>query len=161
MEHGDKAPPYSGARRDAHVRHDGDFRWESVPVLAYKEAGGPFKDITRQVLFEGDSDLPCQWRYFEIAPGGHSTLERHEHLHAVMVIRGAGRALVGDRVVDLDLFDVVRIGPLTWHQFRATDSEPLGFLCVVNVERDRPQLPGPGDLEALRRIPGVGEFIRV
>lgn len=161
MEHGDKASPYSDARREVHVRHDGGFRWESVPVLAYKEVGGPFKDITRQVLFDGDSDLPCQWRYFEIAPGGHSTLERHEHRHVVMVIRGAGRALVEDRVIGLALFDVVRIGPLTWHQFRATESEPLGFLCVVNVERDRPQLPDESDLVALRRIPGVAEFIRV
>ena len=42
-----------------------------------------------------------------------------------MLIRGAGRALVGDRIVDLATHDLVRVPPLTWHQFRATESEPL------------------------------------
>ena len=66
-----------------HRRHHGDFTWEEVPVLAYKQDGtAPFRDVTRQVLFE-DADLGCQLRYFEVAPGGHSTLERHEHVHAV------------------------------------------------------------------------------
>ena len=38
-------------------------------------------------LFHDDA-LACELRYFEIAPGGHSTLERHDHLHSVMIIRG-------------------------------------------------------------------------
>jgi ribulose-bisphosphate carboxylase large chain len=29
-------------------------------------------------------------RYFEIAPGGYSTLEKHEHEHVVIPIRGRG-----------------------------------------------------------------------
>jgi len=36
-------------------------------------------------------------RYFEIQPGGYSTLERHQHPHAVVVIRGRGRVMLGDR----------------------------------------------------------------
>ena len=63
------------------IRHQGDGRWESVPVLAYKEAGNSFKDVTRQVLFEGSEQLPCQLRCFEVAPGGYSTLEKHQHVH--------------------------------------------------------------------------------
>ena len=61
------------------VRRFDGFRWEDVALLAYKE-GGPYKGVTRQVLFEGEESLPVQWRYFEVEPGGHSTLERHEHL---------------------------------------------------------------------------------
>ena len=64
------------------VRRFKDFGWENVPVLAYKE-GGPYKGVTRQILFEGQEALPAQWRYFEVEPGGHSTLERHEHIHYV------------------------------------------------------------------------------
>jgi hypothetical protein len=30
---------------------------------------------------------------------------------------------------------------MTWHQFLADAGEPLGFLCMVPSERDRPQLP--------------------
>jgi mannose-6-phosphate isomerase-like protein (cupin superfamily) len=138
-----------------------DFRWEEVPLLAYKQEGNTFRDITRQTLFEGEPALPCQWRYFEIASGGHSSLERHEHLHVVMIIRGRGQAMVADRVLDLNTFDMLRIGALTWHQFRATRGEPLGFLCLVNIQRDRPQLPDPAALARLRSNPLIADFLRV
>ena len=53
----------------------------------------------------------------------------------------------------------MQIPPLTWHQFRACDSEPMGFLCMVNAERDRPQLPSDEDLRELRENPQVAAFI--
>jgi mannose-6-phosphate isomerase-like protein (cupin superfamily) len=77
------------------------------------------------------------------------------------VLRGRGRCLLGDRVVELGAHDLVTVPPLTWHQFRADPAEPLGFLCLVNVDRDRPQLPGEEDLAALRGDPVVADFIRV
>ena len=138
-----------------------DFTWEGVPLLAYKQDGTHFRDITRQVLFEGNPQLPCQWRYFEMAADGHSTLERHEHLHVVMILRGSGRALVDGRVIDVGCFDVVQIPSMTWHQFRATNGQPLGFLCLVHMERDRPQLPDAAALEELRTATAIGAFIRV
>ena len=132
-------------------RNDGSFRWEGVDLRAYKQEGAaPFRDVTRQVLFE-DADLPAQLRYFEVAPDGHTTLERHEHVHAVMVIRGSGQCLVGDEAHDLGLHDLVRVPPMTWHQFRASKDEPLGFLCMVPADRDRPQLPAEGDVERISR----------
>jgi len=124
-------------------RHRGDYHWQGVDVLAYKQEGSaPFRDVTRQVLF-GDSGLPAQLRYFEVAPGGWTTLERHEHVHAVMVIRGRGQCLVGDKAYDIGERDLVSVPPMTWHQFRAAADQPLGFLCMVAVDRDRPQLPDP------------------
>jgi hypothetical protein len=48
---------------------------------------------------------------------------------------------------------------MTWHQFRATGSEPMGFLCMVNAERDRPQLPDAGELAALRENPAIARFL--
>ena len=121
--------------------HTGTFHWEDVDVLAYKQEGtAPFKDVTRQVLFD-DPSMATQLRYFEVAPGGWTTLERHEHVHNVMVIRGKGCARVGDKTHDLAQNDLVSVPPMTWHQFRAAADEPLGFLCLVNRERDRPQLP--------------------
>jgi len=127
------------------------FRWEGVDVLAYKQDGAaPFKDVTRQVLFD-DPSLAAQLRYFEVAPGGWTTLERHEHVHNVMVIRGRGRCLVGDEAWDLAPNDLVSVPPLTWHQFLAAPDEPLGFLCLVNRERDRPQLPAAGEVDRLAK----------
>jgi quercetin dioxygenase-like cupin family protein len=127
-------------------RHDGSFHWEGVDVLEYKQEGSaPFKDVTRQVLFDSE-DPPAQLRYFEVAPGGHTTLERHEHVHAVMVIRGKGRCIVGDEAHELKVNDLVSVPPLAWHQFHAAPDEPLGFLCMVAAERDRPQLPSEEEL---------------
>ncbi|MCW5942573.1 MAG: cupin domain-containing protein [Fimbriimonadaceae bacterium] len=144
------------------VRHEnGEYRWQGVEVLPYKESGSHFRAITRQTLFRGEGDLPVEFRYFEIAAGGHSTLERHDHRHAVMVVRGGGHVLVGDTVTAIGVHDLVHVPPMTWHQFRATGDQPLGFLCVVACERDRPQRPGDQDLDALRANPVVSAFIRV
>jgi quercetin dioxygenase-like cupin family protein len=132
-------------------KHDGTFHWEGVDVLKYKEEGSaPFRDVTRQVLFDSH-DPPAQLRYFEVAPGGHTTLERHNHVHAVMVIRGAGLCLVGERAYELGTNDLVNVPPMTWHQFRAAPDQPLGFLCLVPADRDRPQLPDPADIAAISR----------
>lgn len=142
-------------------RRTAEGRWEGVELHAYKPAGAaPFRDVTRQVLFSRP-DLGCEWRYFEIGPGGYSTLERHAHVHAVMVLRGHGACLVGREIRAVGAHDLVEIAPWTWHQFRASEGAPLGFLCLVNAERDRPQLPGPDDLAELRRDPRVAAFIRV
>ena len=132
-------------------RHVGDFHWQGVDVLAYKQDGAaPFKDVTRQVLF-GGAGLPAQLRYFEVAPGGWTTLERHEHVHAVMVIRGRGQCLVGERAFDVGERDLVDVPPMTWHQFRAAADAPLGFLCLVPAERDRPQLPAATEAATLAK----------
>lgn len=137
------------------------FAWEEVERLRYKEEGvAPFRDVSRQVLFQ-DAALGCELRYFEVIPGGFSTLERHEHMHAVMILRGSGRCLLGDRVEAVAPFDLVSIPAMTWHQFQPDGAEPLGFLCMVNAERDRPQLPTAEDLAALRRDAAVAAFIRV
>jgi quercetin dioxygenase-like cupin family protein len=98
-------------------------------------------------------------RYFEIAPGGHSTLERHVHLHAVMILRGEGKCLVGAEVRKVGPLDLVGIPAMSWHQFRAGSGEPLGFLCMVDRERDRPQLPDEAELAALRADPAIAAFL--
>ncbi len=132
-------------------KHVGQFHWQGVDVLAYKQdKSAPFRDVTRQVLFDS-ADPPAQLRYFEVAPGGWTTLERHEHVHCVMVIRGRGQCLVGDRAHDIGTHDLVSVPPMTWHQFRAAADEPLGFLCLVARERDRPQVPGEEEAREIAR----------
>ena len=67
--------------------HQGDCRWDATPVLEYKTQGSHFQGVTRQYLFSGP-DMGFEWRYFEVEAGGYSSLERHEHVHAVMIVRG-------------------------------------------------------------------------
>lgn len=135
------------------------FRWAGVAHMPYKEEGSaPFKAISRQVLFE-DPDQACQLRYFEMDADGYSTLERHEHVHAVMILRGRGHCLLGTEVRPVKQFDLITIPAWTLHQFRATEGEPMGFLCMVNNERDKPQLPDADEVAALRRDPKVAAFL--
>jgi len=143
----------------AHVPQTEPFRWVGVDEHAYKETDGTFKDVTRRVLCRDDHQ-GTETRYFEVGAGGHTTLEKHEHTHVVVPIRGSGRALIGDRVVTLTAHDVVFVPPWAWHQFQAADDEPLGFLCTVRIERDRPTLPSIEELAQLRAIENIGHFIK-
>ncbi len=140
----------------SHVRRfspeaGGDYRWDAVDLLRYKQEGSaPFKDITRQVLFS-QPDQACELRYFEVAPGGYSTLERHEHTHAVLILRGHGTVRLGESLQPIAERDLVTVDPMTWHQFHAAPDAPLGFLCLVSKGRDKPQLPSPAERAALEK----------
>ena len=137
-----------------------DYRWDDVAVQPYKEdTRALFKSVTRQVLF-ADPQQGSELRYFEVAPGGFSSLERHEHTHNVLILRGNGHCLVGREVREIAACDLVAVPPMTWHQFRATGKEPLGFLCMVNAARDKPQLPTPEELVEIKRDPRVADFLR-
>jgi quercetin dioxygenase-like cupin family protein len=137
----------------------GDFRWDGVELRAYKdEATAPFRGVTRQVLASAP-DLRGELRYFEVAPRGWTTLERHQHVHAVTILRGKGEALVGDKVLDVGPLDLVTVPAWAWHQFRATTDAPLGFLCMVDAERDRPQLPTADERARLEALPEVARFL--
>jgi quercetin dioxygenase-like cupin family protein len=143
-----------------HRRSKGGGRWEGVDCLPYKEdEQARFKAISRQVLFS-DPTLAAELRFFEVAPGGFSSLERHRHAHAVLVLHGRGQCLIGREVRHLEPYDLVTVPPWTWHQFRAATDEPLGFLCMVNVDRDRPQLPSDEDLANLQADSSIAAFLR-
>jgi mannose-6-phosphate isomerase-like protein (cupin superfamily) len=142
-----------------HRKAQAGYRWDGVELLPYKEdARALFKSITRQVLFS-DPEMHGELRYFEIAPDGFSTLERHAHMHAVLILRGRGHCLVGREVKRIEPHDLVTVPPWTWHQFRATLGEPLGFLCLVNAARDKPQLPTDEELAELSAQPQIAAFL--
>jgi len=138
------------------------FRWEGITELAYnQDPGSPFSQVTRRVLFDAPHGLGVQVRYFEVAPGGWSTLEHHGHAHEVIPIRGRGGVLVQDTVHHVAPHDLIYIPSWAWHQLRAEGEEPFGFLCLVTVERDRPVLPTPEDIETIAASnPEVAAFIR-
>jgi quercetin dioxygenase-like cupin family protein len=134
-------PPLCGNHSKV-IRHDGDFGWAGVDREPYKETTELWKGILRKELVGKRGESPrFHVRYFELAPGGYSTLEKHEHEHAVIPIRGRGEVQFGCYIYTVGFGDVVYIAPDDPHQFRNPDdaAEPFGFLCVVNAERDRPQ----------------------
>ena len=145
-----------------HVIQDEPHRWRNIEELVYKDEDGDatFKDVTRRVLFGEDHADGMEVRYFEVDAGGHTTLEKHEHTHLVIPIKGKGACLVGDEVLPLAIHDLVYVPSWAWHQFRAAEDEPLGFLCLVKVERDRPTLPTAAELTEMKSVKEVSDFIR-
>src|SRR5215207_11545311 len=94
--------PEEAPERVPHRAARDDFRWDGVEMRPYKEdERALYKAITRQVLFS-DPEMHGELRYFEVAPGGFSTLERHEHMHGVLILRGRGDCLVGSQVRPID-----------------------------------------------------------
>ena len=127
------------------------YRWEGIPDQAYQgpdAAARGFRDVVRRTLVPGGA-TPARFevRYFQVGPGGFSRFEVHQHVHAVVVLRGEGEVRLGDQVYVVRPFDLVYVPPETPHQFRhrgGPDAEPFGFLCVVDAERDRPRPCQPG-----------------
>jgi len=126
---------------ESKVIRAGKFDWEGVALRKYKTEGDHFKGVTRRILLgaaEGEEALNFITRYFEIEPGGYSSLELHQHPHVVIVLRGHGQVLLDRSSHDIGPHDCVFVSPGTTHQFRATGREPLGFLCIVDRIRDKP-----------------------
>jgi hypothetical protein len=67
---------------------------------------------------------------------------------------------VGEEIKSIETRDLVTVPPMTWHQFRATRGEPLGFLCMVNAKRDKPQIPSVEDLARLSSDARIAAFLR-
>lgn len=124
------------------IRHTGDG-WAGVEPREYKDDAGTLLRVIRHTLL-GDSDadagLDFEVRYFEVASGGHSSLERHQHAHAVLTVKGSGTVRLGERREAIRPLDMVYVAPGDIHRFEADTGVCLGFICVVDRNRDRPEV---------------------
>jgi quercetin dioxygenase-like cupin family protein len=142
-----------------------NFRWEGIVPREYKlnegsERGMGWRGITRYGLGRPPM-MPAGFalRYFEIESGGYSSLEKHAHVHLVIVIRGTGKALVGERVFSLKPFDIVYVPVYTPHRWINDSTEAFGFLCPVDAERDKPQPVSEEEWGTLRKNPETAPYI--
>jgi len=120
-------------------RFDESYKWSGIKPEAYKKPDGSWADVVRHTLIgaRGES-TDFHLRYFEVAPGGNTSLESHEHEHVVVCVRGEGQCLVRKKEYEIGFMDVIYIPPGAPHQLRNPGKEPFGFLCIVDAERDRP-----------------------
>jgi quercetin dioxygenase-like cupin family protein len=126
---------------DKIYRHKGGCRWGGVGTERYKQQDAGWSSITRKVLIgKSGESAKFHLRYFEIAPKGFSSREKHRHEHVVICIRGKGRVLIGDRPHTIKHLDTVYLAPNTVHQLSNPYDEPFGFFCIVNAKRDKPKL---------------------
>ncbi|MFA6030719.1 MAG: RuBisCO large subunit C-terminal-like domain-containing protein [Elusimicrobiota bacterium] len=120
-----------------------DWSWEGRPASAYKaDETLPFQGVSRRELVGAHGEKTAfDLRYFELAPGGHTSLEKHAHTHTVVCVRGRGVLVKGKKRVELGGMDIGYVGPFETHQLRNEGAEPFGFFCIVDRERDRPVAP--------------------
>ena len=126
-----------------HLRFLNGFHWDGREPVAYKAANDlPFRDVSRtELIGTAGEQTAFDLRYFEIGPGGHSSLEKHVHTHVVIGARGEGTLIRGGTRVTVKPFDIAYVPPLQVHQLTNESSEPVGFFCIVDHDRDRPQKP--------------------
>jgi mannose-6-phosphate isomerase-like protein (cupin superfamily) len=101
-----------------------------------------------------------QLRYFEVGPGGHTTLERHRHVHLVWISRGKGMVFLEGDILQVNEGDVLSIPTWTWHQFHAPANAALGFHCLVAADRDKPSLPGEEEWALLTQKPAAAALLK-
>lgn len=121
------------------IQKGDNFEYPGVEVKEYKDRPGAFRAVTRRELFP-ECKSEFQTRYFEVASGGFTSHEQHEHEHCVVVVRGTGSVKLGDTWTQIQLGDAVHVPRCMPHQFRNDGDEPFGFLCMVDRVRDRPIL---------------------
>lgn len=118
-----------------------DFRWEGRARQDYKVPGEfDFRGVTRQELAgKFGEQTAFDLRYFEIEPGGFSSLEKHLHEHVIIGVRGRGVLVKESGEFTININDIAYVGPQQRHQLHNRGDEPFGFYCIVDHERDRPQ----------------------
>jgi ribulose-bisphosphate carboxylase large chain len=148
--------------RSALHRFGPDYRWEGVATEAYRPEGSGFASVLRNVIIGGNGET-CRFhlRYFELGRGGYSALEKHEHEHVVICVRGMGKAVVGDRAWELRHLDVLYVAPNEPHQLLNEGDGPFGFFCMVNADRDRAVDLLEDELKWLQESASTRELIRL
>lgn len=119
------------------------FRWDGRSPTAYKQNGQlPFAGVTRtELIGTAGEQTAFDVRYFEIAPHGFSSLEKHGHTHVIIGLRGSGELTIEGRPFPIGPFDIAYVPPFAVHQLTNPGTEAFGFLCIVDHIRDRPQAP--------------------
>lgn len=141
----------------AQVIRAGEHGWDGVEIEGYRP--GAAVGVERHTIIGGRKDDPdavgpkMELRYFELAPGAVSRLEKHEHEHYVIVKCGIGYAILGTTLTEIAANDVIYVGSLQLHQFVNRGHEPFGFYCIVDACRDFSQEPTAKELADLDASP--------
>ncbi|HLC17258.1 MAG TPA: RuBisCO large subunit C-terminal-like domain-containing protein [Thermodesulfovibrionia bacterium] len=122
------------------LRFQPSFQWDGRKPEVYKHTEHmDFRSVKRHELIGKNREKTrFDLRYFEIAPGGYSSLEKHIHEHVIIGARGTGHLLCGNDSFILEVNDIAYVPPCETHQLRNESDEPFGFYCIVDHERDKP-----------------------
>ncbi len=144
-----------------------NFRWDTIPLIDYKNTEDKanvkvtFNNITRQNIITKEDGVEFEVRLFECGPDGFSTLEKHQHVHIVMIARGQGKAIIGESIYDAKPFDFFIIPEWSPHQLINTGKEPFAFFCTVNAKRDNFKLLSNEEIKQLRKNEDIDKWVRI
>lgn len=114
----------------------GQLDWEGVDLGRYPPERKMQGVTVRWLIGPAERAPNFALRYFEVEPGGWTSLDQHAHDHGVMILRGQGQVLLGEEEFEITFGDIVYVSPDQVHQFRNIGDEPLGFLCVIPALED-------------------------
>lgn len=107
-----------------------NYEWDGVEELQLNDEG--LKSVTKHVLIgENEGAQNYIMRYFHLSPGGHSRLERHPQEHEVIILNGEGEVQIKEEIFLVKPLDVIFIEGGELHQFRASENQDLGFICII------------------------------
>lgn len=141
-----------------------NYMWDGVDMIDYKpddNSSVTFFNVTRQNILASMDGINFDMRYFECGPGGYTTLEIHEHAHVVMTLRGRGKVIIQDEVIDVKPYDMFVIPSKAAHQLVNAGDDPFGFVCTVNAMRDKFKLLSKVQMDELQKIDEVRKTMRV
>lgn len=111
-------------------------RVEDIPAESVAAGTG----TERQVLIGDETGPNFQLRRFIMQPGGGMPRHTNTVEHEQYVLRGRASVGIGDKTYEVSAGDVVFIPAGVPHWYRAEDSEPFEFLCMVPNLPDRIEL---------------------
>jgi ribulose-bisphosphate carboxylase large chain len=125
------------------LKHFGEYHWQHRTDRVYKGGGElPFAGVRRVELVGKNGEIAdFDLRFFELEPGGYTSLEKHLHTHVIIFTHGEGEVRVGGAVYQVGANDIAYVPPLQVHQIRNLGASSMGFYCIVDHERDRPMRP--------------------
>ena len=131
------AGPQSGNASSQYRFARSTFTWEGITPETYRADIAGAVGLVRNIIVGGHGEsCPFELRYFEMGPDGHSEPVRHPLEHVVIAVRGKGKAIVGERTIDLNPLDVLYIAPDELHHMSNSEAQPFGFFCIVGAERE-------------------------
>jgi quercetin dioxygenase-like cupin family protein len=107
------------------VRH-----FSEVPAVPVAMEGAENVRI-RNLITPHEGAENFSMRVFDVGPGGHTPLHRHDYEHEIFILEGEGEVTEGRRILALLPGSVVFIRPGTPHQFRNPGDRVLRFLCLI------------------------------
>ena len=85
----------------------------------------------RWLISKADGAPNFAMRLFEVAPGGHSPLHRHDWEHEVYIVDGSGEIEYEGERKPFEKGWFINVPPGREHQFINTGEEAMRFLCLV------------------------------